>query len=456
MIIEFKKFGALKDAKIELAPLTLLVGANNTSKTYALYAIYGLMRSAGEEQFHNEALSQVASQEVIVVDLEEFFKTNKTKIQNTISSRFTRSLSDFFSTEQGMFKESALSLQVDLDALLESVKSMEIDRDIDLGSRLTLRLSKPSGSFSLTVNQQGNLQQDNLREKYVEAVLSQVFGNWFLRPWSKNGQLLLPAERGGLNLFYQELNFRRTALFHHATKPKLDMSELLKDVSVSRYPRPIADYIDLLNDLKNLKRRQSDFHDLALALQKEVLNGTYSMDNDGAISFKPYRVKQSLGLHLSSSTAKSYFGLWFYLEHMADPGDILMIDEPELNLHPDNQRRIARVLARMVKRGLRVVLSTHSDYLVREFNNLILLAHDFPERDDLRKRFGYSEDEFLDQSCVGAYCFSDNTIKKMEISPEEGIIAETFDKVINDLNDSSYELASAWAQFRADELEGNE
>ena len=37
-----------------------------------------------------------------------------------------------------------------------------------------------------------------------------------------------------------------------------------------------------------------------------------------------------------------------------------MIDEPELNIHPANQRHIARLLARLVNAGMSVVISTHA------------------------------------------------------------------------------------------------
>ena len=55
-----------------------------------------------------------------------------------------------------------------------------------------------------------------------------------------------------------------------------------------------------------------------------------------------------------------------------------MADEPELNLHPANQRRIARLFARLVNLGVKVFITTHSDYIVKELNTLIMLNHDKP------------------------------------------------------------------------------
>ena len=250
---------------------------------------------------------------------------------------------------------------------------------------------------------------------------------------------LMPAERNGLHLFFRELSTRRAALLHHASKDNIDLNELLKDVIRSRYALPIAHYINWLNQLPEIQRGAAGpFHQHALQLQKQLANGAYKVERrSGVIRFKPYQRRrggtatQSMGLHMTSSTVNSLFGLWFYLENQAQPGDLLMIDEPELNIHPANQRHIARLLARLVNAGLRVVISTHSDYTVREFNSLLMLSQDNGE---LRDRHGYSKDEVLTVEQVSACLFDNQKITPFEISPEDGIYATTFDTVIEDLN----------------------
>jgi len=137
-------------------------------------------------------------------------------------------------------------------------------------------------------------------------------------------------------------------------------------------------------------------------------------------------------LHMTSSTVKSLFGLWFYLEYQAEPGDILMIDEPELNVHPENQRKIARLLARLVNAGLRIVMSTHSDYIVRELNTLIMLSQE--EAEELRKEHGYEQEETLRTDQIAAYLFDNQTITPFKLTPDSGIYASTFDKVIANIN----------------------
>lgn len=251
---------------------------------------------------------------------------------------------------------------------------------------------------------------------------------------------LMPAERNGLHLFFRELSTRRAALLHHASRDNIDVGELLRDVIYSRYALPIADYIDWLNNLSEAQRAKSDgYHGYAENLKRSLVRGSYRIDaRTGSVEFRPYRLRRdarsaaSMGLHITSSTVKSLFGLWFYLEHQAKAGDILMIDEPELNIHPDNQRQIARLLARLVNAGINVVISTHSDYIVREFNTLIMLSQDTNRR--LQKKHRYQADEVLSQEKVGAYLFDQQTIVPFGITPEDGIYATTFDEVIADLN----------------------
>ena len=117
-----------------------------------------------------------------------------------------------------------------------------------------------------------------------------------------------------------------------------------------------------------------------------------------------------------------------------------MIDEPELHLHPGHQRKLARILAQLVNEGLWVIVSTHSDYLVREINSLIMLHTEHAERDALMEKYEFRNKQLLDKNKVAAYLVDGREVSEMPVTSDEGIIADTFDEVINDLNDSSNDI----------------
>jgi ABC-type uncharacterized transport system ATPase subunit len=119
-------------------------------------------------------------------------------------------------------------------------------------------------------------------------------------------------------------------------------------------------------------------------------------------------------------------------------GDRIIIDEPELNLHPDNQRIIARFLVRAMNAGVRILISTHSDHLIRELNSLMMLGS---KRDDKRTKklmrdYKYKTEDLLDYKKVGAYLFQGDSCEQLLVE-ETGFEVTTIDKAINDQNEAS-------------------
>ncbi len=264
--------------------------------------------------------------------------------------------------------------------------------------------------------------------------------NLILRSQSK-GAFLLQAERGGLNLFYDDLPNNRDGIIN---RKNMDVPVDQRDLMMARHSESLNHYIRFLRNAKNRIKSNGEFHDQAVALQRDIAKVNYKVSDEGVITARPtakpnQRSGQELGIHLASSTVKNLYGLWAWLESSAAPGAYLMIDEPELNLHPDNQRLVARLLARLVNRGIRVVISTHSDYIVREVNNMIMLGSEFPERADMEREFGYDDagSERLRAEDVVAYHFTDKGVAKCAISPEFGVEVQSMDDAINRLNKSN-------------------
>lgn len=56
---------------------------------------------------------------------------------------------------------------------------------------------------------------------------------------------------------------------------------------------------------------------------------------------------------------------------IAEPGQLVYIEQPELHLHPRAQHQLAEFLAEAAKRGVRVVVETHSDLLIRGIQTLV-------------------------------------------------------------------------------------
>lgn len=56
---------------------------------------------------------------------------------------------------------------------------------------------------------------------------------------------------------------------------------------------------------------------------------------------------------------------------VAAPGQVVILEQPELHLHPAAQRELADVLVRTAKRGVYVIVETHSSLLLRGMQTLV-------------------------------------------------------------------------------------
>ncbi len=443
--INFENLGNISKGSVELNKLTIFTGENNTGKTYATYGVYSLLDKDFDYSLKeiNPIIDKLYKDGLYNLNLKNFFDENYLKIKKEIEVSFSKSLSYVFSANEDEFKRSKITFDLDTKKIEEELFKRFHKSTLTIGKKdnVILEINKEVDStilqlVLLNTDAPKDIISDNLKNVLSHFIFDNLFSKSFL----------LPAERTGLNLFYQELSSERTAIFHHIGKSKINKMELIKDLIVSRYPQPIADYIDFLNNINILKKGNSDFKNLSLLIQKEILKGKYRVEKDG-IYFIPYKkdankenYNEKISLHLTSSTIKTFFSLVFYLEHLAKVGETLIIDEPELNLHPNNQRKIARILSMVANRGVKVIVSTHSDYFIREINNLIMLKNDFKSKKYIMKKYNYDNNMLISSYDVSAYLFYKNSIEKMEIDEQEGIIAKTFDSVINDLNSASDDI----------------
>jgi hypothetical protein len=412
MIFKIEHLGILEQAEIDLSKdLILLCGHNNTGKTYLAYAIYHFLTfkplakecSDWSSNLVEQSLShQNGGKTKQTIDLLEVWRSITKKVFLTsIANQFQETLGEFFALpNHTSFSETKLILEISEEEISTA-----------LAPRTTV-LKSP-----------------------VQTIIDCLF--------NFNGYIA-PAERAAINIFSQELSLNKNQLLDLVLKAEKHTDRLLELLRnrVNRYPRPIRDNLAIAEDLVNLAKNHSEFSYLADELEHDLLQGTITISEAGEVKYMPANAtEQQLAVHLTSSLVKSLSGLVFYLRHLAKPKDFILIDEPELNLHPDNQRLIARFLGRLVNVGFKVIISTHSDYIVREINNLIMLSQPGRKAAKLRKEYGYAKHQLLKPEQIGAYLFR-HTCRSSEVIPvtDTGLEIATIDEVVAKLNKSSQNI----------------
>ena len=435
MKLTLKNVGCLSEAVIEPGELTVFCGANNTGKTYAMYVLWSVLRRRFKHvfPFSDQLASKLKDEGVIALSITDMLCQHFFDIETAINEVATHSLPYLFGDSSGIFKNASVKIIIEEELCKQRLINTKINKDV-------FPLDAYSEKNSDTIILQLNFQQAT--HEQVSEIVSSLLFEWLLGDYETN-PFLLPAERGGLNICYQGLDTTLVFKVDMIRRWKRDDTEdLLKDIVLVQYAEPIENYLNFLRRLPRLPKGETEFHDIAEGLQQEITQVTYHIADDGKVAIRPHGSDSDLGIHLTSSTVKNFFGLWAYLETIAKQGDCLMIDEPELNLHPDNQRLIARLLVRLVNRGIKVVISTHSDYIVREINNMIMLGNEFKNRCELEGTWQYDTNggDRLRVEQVAAYHFEEKQVLKIPISPEYGIEVTSMDNAINRMNQSNSDI----------------
>ena len=87
--------------------------------------------------------------------------------------------------------------------------------------------------------------------------------------------------------------------------------------------------------------------------------------------YRPEGWKADMPLTNASSMVSELAPVALYLRHIVLPGNVLIVEEPESHLHPAMQVGFARQLAAVVNSGVRVVITTHSEWLLGALANLV-------------------------------------------------------------------------------------
>jgi len=451
MKVKIKNLGILKQAEFSLGDLTIICGSNNTGKTYATYSLFGFLytwrRLLMLPKFGlKEKIDQLLSDGVISLDLQEYVQQCES-ILTTGCQRYVRQIPEVFAANEERFKNVDFQIELNFDNIqFEN----GYERTISTAKWETISISKPENNPYLSITLLREKSNINLLVNVLEEIIDKsikdiIFSQFFPRPF------IASAERTGAAIFRKELNFARNRLLEEISKnSNFNPRELLFNVSQD-YALPVKENVDFTRQIETIVKKTSfiaENHPSILEDFADIIGGQYMITSNGELYYIPKGKKLRLSMDESSSAVRSLLDIGFYLRHEARIGDLLMVDEPELNLHPENQRRIAKLFARLINIGIKVFITTHSDYIIKEINTLIMLNQEKPHLKQIAAEEGYRQEELLSADQVKVYIAEQalemlkgkkrktkfNTLTPAKIDPEMGIEARSFDTTIEKMN----------------------
>ena len=461
MKFHFSNIGPIKKAELELGDLTIIAGRNNTGKTYLVYTLYGFLKSwmgwpGIERYFLDEANALAINVDHVGMRLMEegqyrceinhdrLHKDRQVAISKLARAFSDRQISNVFSSSRTNFENASIRVNFDDDFPQEPfVSKLECFKEV----HISIEIEYDGENLIFSIKQHG---KKSLHKGQMTSMLSVCYMQFLLAKLP--GPFILSAERFGISLFYKELDFTKNRLVELLQKMGDEKDKdrispfVLIERGASRYALPIKDNIDYTRSISDFVNKKGNLEDEKLYDDvKNIMDGYYRSDeNDIRFVSKARKDRRfDIPLHLASSSARGLSDLYFYLRHNAKPNQLLIIDEPESHLDTKNQIMLARMLVHFIRSGIKVLITTHSDYVLKEINNLVML-NSFADNDELIKSLKYKKDECLSPESLRCYVAENGQLTRCNVD-RSGVDMPVFDKTIDEINMVSNKLANKLA-----------
>ena len=456
--IAVKNFGPIAEANIDLRPLTVFVGPSNTGKTYfatLVYALHGVLEGFPRYPLLNHALLSLPK---AMFNSESFDDVIEVMDEIKKISRLVEKIKTI--DKPLKFLELPPDIREEVKFGLKNLKVFEeeLKRCFNLNSisklsrlnngqrdEMDVSLSVSEANQELwTVEMKGSGDSIGINDRVNEEMV--VNPVELIRPHvsyavstSESSQIptqirylrrfYLPSARSGIMQSHKIITSSSVA---HISFPFMEDS-----VNVVTLSGGFVDFLQFLilyeeNDTPNDK-----LFAIAKSLETDILAGDIitksSPSGSSEFLYRPRAMEEDILLNQSASIVSELAPLVLYLRGLVRPGDTLIIEEPEAHLHPGAQADMAVILARLVRAGVRVIITTHSDWLLEEIGNLTL--------EGLLEENTDEPESWLLPEEVGVWHFQrDEPVKEIPFKSREGISPEDYENVAEGLYNRSVNL----------------
>lgn len=477
-----QNFGPVAHGNIDIRPLTILIGPNNSGKSYLamlLQSVLAAQRRVGSTRFRvrgaTEACRNMLRQKYeqdkykMVITKPESKKIRGILLDESMGSEMKRQIvKDFGSNMPDLVRTGKK---------YASVEVSECDPDTGETRRLAIKLGEAisvktttkaagyvaeavPGSRYYHVHTDEYPKNQNDSDLHADGVRRTLSDKRHLRDAVVGMDpdiLCTSCATDVTEMISDQLQFktvpRNIYYFPAARSGILQGHKALSASIVAQAPyggiQPIeipqvtgvvADFISRIILLRQMK---APFAAIADDMENELFGGNIVLDSHAKNEY-PEITYHSNGsvvpLHRSSSTISEIAPLSLYLKHIVNKGSFLIIEEPEAHLHPANQLVLAKYLVRLVRSGANILMTTHSVFLLEKLAKYMMAGSLDPKQRS--KDLGYGQEDFLTQDEVSAYLFEkrpdgSHQTKPVERDIEYGISQEEFVRVSETLHNET-------------------
>lgn len=434
-------FGKIKSAEIEVAPLTLFVGDNNSGKSYLLSLIWGIRNLGAEIFLDNLGLDKKELIDWMTEKITIAMETGKCKFSlETVDKLFEEVLNaELKRKKEELVKKIFNSDKVSIGKLyiqFKNLNSIDLEFNLHEGELLYLNIDgEPVIVLGKTVLEEKKyLENGFIQWGILQSIYAHILKTDITR-MDSNSCIYLPAARTGFMLTKDIINkVGRQNTFNISTEKE----------TITPFVRPINQFLDVMTDLTTDYTENKEFLELSRDIEKELASGTVEISNmpNKEVQYVPDGYETGIPLRLTSAVVTELSPLILILKHK-NQIDSLCYEEPEMCLHPQLQYKMGKIIGRMVNSGIEMIITTHSDLILQHINNMIKLLKR-KDKKEVCQKLGYTPKDLLACDDVRVYQFETKMKERTEVKEllcgEDGFVVPTFNNALDLIMDEAYEI----------------
>jgi len=471
MKFKIKELARIKDATFEIKDLTIFVGKNSTNKSYVAHIVYMLNKILtklnvdiyGRQSLHNELFAKYINNHKNKILIEEIKVLNKKEfIEEVQVNEFELEEFEWEKVRYVIYNFENYNFQ----KLIDSIKSFllsEIVEELNKSFNTSIKVLNKIVLSNLNIEKKFILENNKIKVQSIDKKLDHIrllqlifrkISSEYFKQKASSEEFYFPASRTGFILAFDEIvsgvlrdRFGGQPTATKLTEPTIDFISGFSDIKSGKFGDEIAFLRNSWFDDKDNSSKQK-MKNLFEFIENRIIKGKIveekKQQNYTQFYLQPKNSKK-LELHLTSSATVELLPLVIFLKHFSKIEDrLLVIEEPEAHLHPQAQIEMARLLVMLVNTGAKVLVTTHSDYILNEISNCIKLSKANNKNiNDYLKKHGLSKETIINKDRVSSYLFKDvnSTTQIQNLTIDNyGIANDNFDDILDELLDRTEEI----------------
>lgn len=406
--LKVKDFGPIESADISLKKLTILMGPNNCGKSHIAKLIHSVIScesKLGTPRFlpfnpPHEIMQKILDMAKRVDDGQEAHSDVAEDLMRSYMSHFFPQVllgSIPAESREEIIRSGSGAFLVEIHSGIANTKIRGTPKSLNVDTTAPGICVSPS--LELPYSSDDTIKFDEARNELKLNILPHHAS------YSKRPEMML-GDMGRLFEYHALLNTFRTS--HYMPGERAGLLETyhsaidgMLDTASSHDNAKSSTISEFMEQLLFLSDKRGIFASLVDDMELAMTGGRIDVSRHqmGHVSdIKYVHNGCKIPIDATSSSIKSVTPLFLQLKHRITNRDLLILEEPEVGLDLDNQTRLAAFIARLVRLGLCLVVTTHSVHFIDKMSNCLrsgMLRTDGHEHSVISKDESISQDEVV-------------------------------------------------------------